>query len=79
MTQNLGQKVRFLRVVAVVGVGREAGLFGMMAGIVGVRVSQSRVGIMGSIRVSLTRKMGLSIRRKLGRLMICQRLGRHRG
>ena len=80
MTQNLGLKVRLLRVVAVVGLGVVAGLSGMMGAIIGVKVGRSLVGRMGSIRVSLTLKMGLSIRRKRGRrLIICPRLERHHG
>ena len=79
MTQNLELKVRLLRVVAVVGVGLVAGLFGMMGGIIGVKLGRIRVGIMVSIPLSLNQKMALSIRRKRDRLMICQRLVRRRG
>ncbi|TAE00450.1 MAG: hypothetical protein EAZ78_15430 [Oscillatoriales cyanobacterium] len=58
----------FIRVVAAVGVGREAGLYGMMVGMIGVRVGRSLVGKMASIcLVNLSQKREDSIRRKQGR------------
>lgn len=79
-TQNRRLKELFIRVVVAVGVGREAGLSGMMAGMIGVRVGRSLVGKMASMhRVNLSQKGEGSIRRKQHPLlMICPNLGMRR-
>jgi hypothetical protein len=54
--------------MAVVGVGLGAGQYGMMVGMIGVKVGRSLVGKMGNMRlVNLSQKGVVSIRRKQGR------------